>query len=120
MQRDMEFIRKILFTIEDKFVDTWLGSSQMSIDGYDMKTIGYHCAILHDAGLLAHYKTQYRNNELLQFGVGRLTWERHELLDKIKSDTVYSKTKDIIAKKGISFVVDTVKSISTAVVTKMI
>ena len=52
MQRDMELIRKILFVIEDKYVDTWLSSSRIQIDRYDMKTIGYHCAILHDAGLI--------------------------------------------------------------------
>ena len=59
MQRDMELIRKILFAIEDKYVDVWLGSNDITIDGYDMKAIGYHCAILHDAGLVADYKGQY-------------------------------------------------------------
>lgn len=29
MQRDMELIRKVLFTIEDKYVDTWLGSNDI-------------------------------------------------------------------------------------------
>ena len=43
MQRDMELIRKILITIEDKYVDVALNSSEICIDGYDMKTIGYHC-----------------------------------------------------------------------------
>ena len=58
MQRDMELIRKILFAIEEKYVDTALMSHQLTIDGYDMKTIAYHCAILHDAGLVYDYKGQ--------------------------------------------------------------
>ena len=30
MQRDMELIRKILFAIEVKYIDTWLSSNEMS------------------------------------------------------------------------------------------
>lgn len=120
MKRDMELIRKILFVIEDKYVDTWLGSNVVKIDGYDMKTIGYHCAILHDAGFVAEYNGQNADDELYFFGVGRLTWDGHELLDKIKSDTVWNKTKDTIAKKGIPFVLDAVKEIATAITTAMI
>lgn len=120
LQRDMEVIRKILFVIEEKYVDTWLGSNDIAIDGYDMKTIGYHCAILHDAGLISDYKGQYGDNELRFFGVGRLTWEGHELLDKIKCDTVWNRTKDTIQKKGIPFVLDSVKEIATAITTAMI
>lgn len=56
MQRDMDLIRKILFVIEGKYVDTWLPGSDVQIDGYDMKTIAYHCALLHDAGLIYDYK----------------------------------------------------------------
>jgi len=120
MQRDMELIRKILFVIENKYVDVWLHSSEITIDGYDMKTIGYHCAILHDAGLIYDYEGEYAGEELYFFGVGRLTWDGHELLDKIKSDTVWNKTKDTITKKGIPFVLDTVKEIATAVTAAMI
>lgn len=120
MKRNMELIRKILLTVEDKYVDTWLHNNEIKIDGYDMKTIGYHCAVLHDAGLLYDYKGQYGDGELLQFGVGRLTWDGHEFLDKIKSDTVWNKTKDIITEKGIPFVLDAVKEIATAVTAEMI
>jgi hypothetical protein len=120
MRRDMELIRKILFVIEDKYVDTWLGNNEIPIEGFDMKTIGYHCALLHDAGLIADYKGQYGDNELQFFGVGRLTWDGHELLDKIKSDTIWNKTKDTIKKKGIPFVLDAVKEIATAITTGMI
>ncbi len=116
----MELIRKILLTVEEKYVDTWLHSNEIEIDGYDMKTIGYHCAVLHDAGLLYDYKGQYGDGELLQFGVGRLTWDGHEFLDKIKSDTVWNKTKDMITEKGIPFVLDAVKEIATAVTAEMI
>lgn len=120
MRRDMELIRKILFVIEEKYVDVALHSNEIMVDGYDMKTIGYHCAILYDAGLIYSYKGKYASNELYFFGVGRLTWDGHELLDKIKSDTVWNKIQDTIAKKGIPFVLDAVKDIATAVTATMI
>ncbi len=120
MQRDMELIRKILFTIEEKYVDTWLSGNEINIDGYDMKTVAYHCAILHDAGLVYDYNGQNGDGELLFFGVGRLTWAGHEFLDKIKNDTVWNKTKGVIKEKGIPFVLDAVKEIATAITTAMI
>lgn len=120
MQRDMELIRKILFVIEEKYVDTALMGNDIQIEGYDTKSIAYHCALLHDAGLISDYKAQYAENELYLWGVGRLTWDGHELLDKIKSDTVWNKTKTMIKEKGIPFVLDAVKEIATAITTAMI
>ena len=68
----------------------------------------------------AFFDTVNTLGELQFFGVGRLTWDGHELLDKIKSDTVWNKTKDTIKKKGIPFVLDAVKEIATAITTAMI
>ena len=120
MQRDMELIRKILFMIEDKYIDTWLSGNEIAIDGYDMKTVAYHCAILYDAGLIHNYEGNYSSNELQFFGVGRLTWDGHELLDKIKNDTVWNKTKSTIKDKGLPFDLETVREIATAITTSMI
>lgn len=120
MQRDMELIRKILFCIEEKYVDTWLDSNQVTIDGYDIKTVAYHCSILYDAGLVSDYKGKYAGNELYFFGVGRLTWDGHEFLDKIKSDTVWNRTKETITQKGLPFVIDVVKEVATAITTAMV
>ena len=41
-------------------------------------------------------------------------------LDKIKSDTVWNKTKETIKSKGIPLVLDAVKEISSAIVTSMV
>ena len=103
-----------------KVVDTYLSSYDIPIEGYDMKTIGYHCALLYDAGLVADYSDEYSNDELDDFRVGRLTWDGHELLDKIKNDKIWNKTKDIIKKRGIPFVLDAVKEIATAFTSAMI
>lgn len=59
MQRDMDLIRKILFVIEGKYVDTWLPGSDVQIDGYDMKTIAYH-----DAGVKTSLLCMTNSKEL--------------------------------------------------------
>ena len=120
MQRDMELIRKILFAIEKEYVDVWLDYSDLKIEGYDFKTVGYHCSILYDAGLVYDYKGKYAENELYFFGVGRLTWEGHDFLDKIRNDTVWNKTKETITSKGLPFVIDVVKEVAAAVTTAMV
>jgi len=120
MQRDMELIRKILFAIEKEYVDVWLDYSDLKIEGYDFKTVGYHCSILYDAGLVYDYKGQYAGDELYFFGVGRLTWEGHDFLDKIRSETVWNKTKETITSKGLPFVIDVVKEVAAAVTTAMV
>lgn len=117
MTRDMELIRKILFTIEERYVDVAL--YDLEAKGYDMKTIAYHCDLLHQAGLIKEYGSQYADDELNSFGVGALTWDGHDYLDKIRSDTVWNKTKAVAKDKGLPLVIETVKEISSAIITGM-
>ena len=116
MTRDMDLIRKILLVIEEKYIDHWLPSSDIKIEGYDSATVSYHCAILHDAGLIYDYKQMYPG----VFGVSRLTWEGHEFLDKIRSDTVWNRTKSIIVEKTLPFGIDVIKEIASAITTSMV
>lgn len=115
MKRDMDLVRLILLRIEEDYVSTALYN--LKIDGYDKETIAYHCKILHEAGFVSDYGSQYADNELQRFGVGSLTWEGNEFLDKIRDDSFWGKTKDAIKKKGLPLVLDTVKTVATAFVT---
>lgn len=115
MKRDMDLIRLILLKIEEDYVSTALYN--IEIDGYDKETIAYHCKILHEAGFVSNYGSQYADNALYSFGVGSLTWEGNEFLDKIRDDSFWGKTKDAIKKKGLPLVLDTVKTVATAFIT---
>lgn len=117
MKRDMELIRKILFAIEEQYVDVAL--YDMTVEGYDTKTIAYHCNLLHQAGLLKEYKGQYADNELYFFSVGALSWEGHDYLEKIRSDTVWNKTKTVINDRGLPLIIETVREISSAILANM-
>lgn len=111
----MDLIRKILFAIEDKINN--VAEYNLEIEGYSMEQVAYHCSIMYDAGLLHDYKGLDGDGEIYSFGVGRLTWEGHEFLDKIRSDTTWNKTKDTIIKNGLPMVLDVMKNVATSIVT---
>jgi len=115
MKRDMDLIRKILFEIEDKYISTAL--INLSIDGFDMQTVAYHCKILYDGGLVSFYKGEYASDELYIFQVGNLTWEGHEFLDTVREDSVWNKTIKTIQEKTLDLSLGTVKMIASAIVT---
>ena len=117
MKRDMELIRKILFAIEERYEDTALYNLQ--IDGYSMAEVAFHCKLLHEAGFVSDYGAQYGDDRICMFGVGALTWDGCEFLDKIRQDTVWNKTKDTIIQKGLPMILDVIKDVASAVVASM-
>lgn len=118
MKRDMELVRKILFTIEET-VDN-VAECNFKVDNYSMEQVAYHCALLFEGGYIENYKGQYGSGELYTFVVGRLTWEGHDLLDKIRSDSVWNRTKETIINRGLPMVVDVIKDISSSVISAMV
>lgn len=118
MKRDMELVRKILFELEETVDNS--AEYNLQIDGYSMDQIAYHCALLFEGGYVHDYKGQNSGGTIDMFGVGRLTWEGHDFLDKIRSDTVWNKTKETIRKQGLPMVVDVIKEISTSVISAMV
>jgi len=115
MKRDMDLVRLILLEIEEKYQSTVIYN--MTIDGYDTETVAYHCKILYEAGLISDYKAQYADNEIFGFGVGSLTWNGNDFLEKIRDDSRWKKVKDIIAQKGLPMIIETIKSIANAIIT---
>ena len=116
MKGDMELCRKILFAIEEQYVDTALHN--LKIPEYTMEQVAYHCKILKEAGLITNYKALFASNHIVGFGVGSLTWEGHDFLDKIREDTIWNKTKGLIKNKALPMTLDVVKEIATAVISE--
>ena len=115
MKRDMDLVREILLKIEEQHISTAI--LNLRIEGYDLSTVAYHCKIMHEAGLLSHYSAQYGSNTLYAFQVGGLTWEGTDYLDKVRDDSVWRKTRDAIVQKGLPFVFETIKIVSSAFIT---
>lgn len=115
MKRDMDLIRLILLKIEEEYGSHTL--LDLSIDGYDMETVAYHCKLLFEAGFVSYYDSIYSSGGLDGFQVGSITWNGHDYLDKVRDNSVWHKTKEIIKKNGLPLVIDTVKTISNGIIT---
>ena len=114
MKRNWDMIRDILTQLEEfKNEEGCFNLSSFSQDKH--AEISYHMELLMEAGLV--------NGQMLgEFGPGpqdffanRLTWQGHEFLDTIRSDTVWQKTKKSFLSQGISMTFDLVKSVASDV-----
>ena len=118
MKRDMDLIRLILLKIE-KEVDgepVW----DLSIEGYDMKQVAYHCKLLWEHGFIDEYSPDDGDDELLDFAVGSLTWEGHEYLDTVRDNGFWNKIKTVMKDKMIPMTLSFVISTAEAFVCKQL
>lgn len=117
MKRDMDLIRKILFKIEEVFPAGQQMIHGISIEGYDFATIADHCQLLYEDDLINLYSPTRAGigNSLVFYSVGNLTSKGYDLLDEIREDTTWNKTKDIVKKKGLPMVLGVVKDIASTI-----
>ncbi|MCE5232469.1 MAG: DUF2513 domain-containing protein [Mizugakiibacter sp.] len=116
MKRDMELVRKILLALES-------GQANLPIDGYDDDIIRYHKALVIEAGLAdgSTLKTGVGSREVpADVMLTKLTWAGHEFLDTVRSDSVWAKTKQTFASKGLDMTLDLVKSVASSIATGLI
>ena len=113
----MDLLRKVLFYIEENY-QAGQGPVLVEIDGYDSGTIYEHCILAEQAGLIQN-TVDCSDLSGRQCLVENLTNEGYDYLDKIRNDTVWNKTKEVIAQKGLPLVIGTIKTISNAVISAM-
>lgn len=114
MKRDWDTIREVLIRLEEKQPEEHtLGLSSFLEERAE--EISYHMELLMEAGLVHGEMSKTIGAGPYDFIANRLTWQGHELLDAIKSDTVWSKTKERFVSKGISMTFDLVKSVAVDV-----
>ena len=112
MKRDMDLIREILLKIEEHDVNS-SSYDTIEIKEYTSREICEHVRLLESAGLIdgAHY--DIAGNVWVQ----RITWSGYDYLDKVRDDSVWKKTKDVIKEKGLPLIFDTIKTIASALIT---
>jgi hypothetical protein len=119
MKRNWDVIRELLCAVEaipshDEVVD---------LDDFDSDRrdeISYHARLLLEAGLAEGRMIDSLNAETADFYLSRLTWMGHDLLDSIRSDTVWEKTKAVFASKGLDMTFDLLKSVAVRVATSLV
>lgn len=105
MKRDMELVRQVLIALEED------AHVVPSIDGYTDTEVMYQIKILANGGFL-EAEDATANSRDYYFVVESLTWEGHEFLEAIRSQTIWDRTKEMIKEKGGSLPVEIVKTLA--------
>jgi len=114
--RDDDLVREILLKIEAS-QESPLTIDGLGINDWDSKAVGYHLQLLHEAGLIVA-NFAYADNVVYSALIERLTWDGHEFLNAIRSDTVWAKTKSKITETVGTASIEVVKAVASAVALK--
>lgn len=111
MKRNWETIRELLTKVEECTLPTEMVRLG-SFPPERAAEVSYHMALLIEAGLVNGQVSQTIGPEINDFFGQRLTWEGHEFLDAIRSNTVWQKTKKTFVEQGVSMTFDLVKAVA--------
>jgi len=118
VQRNWDLIRKLLIKIEEtEGYGNWI--TPHSIPENPHEQVAYHIGLLIEAGY-ANGKKSSDFDLMRDFCATSLTWQGHEFLDKIRSDTVWKKTKATALEKGIDLSVEVVSTIASRVIERLL
>lgn len=108
MRRDPDLMRKLILAVEAE-VDT------DSIEGYDLKQIGYHAYLAVDARLANGIDMTTIEDTLPQWQITHLTWAGHDFADAARDETMWTKARARIASVGGSVSFDVLKDLLVAI-----
>lgn len=118
MQRDWELVRKILFALENlELTSAHLDSR--AIEGYDPDLISYHFYILKQAGLIEATCMKVMDAGLNCIATS-ITWEGHEFLDKVRSDTTWNKIKMTAKSIGVDLSFEAIKQVAVVFLKRLL
>jgi hypothetical protein len=100
MKRDMDLVRRILLALEA--YEHGYAPEGFTIVGYDQEVIGHHVWLMEQGDLLTASATTVQRDGSPVALPGTITWDGHNFLDAVRSDTVWSKVKAVLKDKGIS------------------
>ena len=100
MKRDMDLVRQILIKVSEK--EAGLPATAFVTDEWSEELVSYNIVIMEEAGLIELWRLypELSDDPYLMVDAKRLTWEGNELLSLIKSEDVWQKVKNEIAKTG--------------------
>ncbi|EPY08221.1 hypothetical protein PAALTS15_05828 [Paenibacillus alvei TS-15] len=119
MKRDMELIRRLLLETETLSYDGGMRSRKFGgswFNDVEDDAFYYHVKLLSEAKYIISISPPHGDNSVPYFPYS-LTWEGHELLDSIRSDSTWDKVKNSFGK-ALSTIPVTVLASVTAEMTK--
>jgi len=119
MKRNWDTIRELLIKVEGCTLPTEVVRlSQFPSER--AAEISYHMTLLIEAGLVKGQVAQTIDPGPKDFFAQRLTWQGHEFLDAIRSNTVWERTKKTFLEKGVEMTFDLVKSVAKEVAAALV
>lgn len=107
MKRDWDCIRAILIALEEKG-DTASALRPNEVEGFDQDATSYNMRLLIDAGLIMGTCIQPTSSSVRCIAF-EIKWDGQELLDKMRSDTLWNKIKSSARERAIPLSFDAVK-----------
>ncbi|MBL0474394.1 DUF2513 domain-containing protein [Aeromonas veronii] len=130
MKRDWDVVRLILTKLEElpdslstlTYIDFYADDRiKPDADLTELdRQVSYHMELLIEAGLVVGTMDDAVSLYAKEFRAHRLTWSGHEFLETIRSDTVWNKTKETFATKGIDMTFDLIKTVAGGVATSLL
>lgn len=120
MKLNLDLVRDILLLTEKCSDISGVNEEALlkSLKGIDRNQIVYTVIKLKESDLITG-DILWGSNQPIKIQVGNLTYSGHELLNNIRNKKVWSETKSIVSKVGISSL-DVLKDISSNVISKII
>ena len=119
MRREFDHIRELLFQIEKggPEIDNY---ENISLVEMSETQAGYALRLMYQKGLISELVShEFGIPEFNTFYDISMTWEGHDLLDSIRDDEIWKKTKEGAAAAG-GFTFDLVKALARGFVKKKI
>jgi hypothetical protein len=118
MKLDWDCIRAILIALEEKG-DTASALRPNEIDGFDQDTVSYTMRRLIEAGLINGNCIQPTDSSVRCFAF-EMTFEGHELLEKMRSSTLWNKIKSAARERAIPLSFDAIKLLGMHILKSLI
>lgn len=96
MKRDMDLCRSILILMEEDEAAQY-GTAVFDINDVSEEKLHYHFMLLKQAGFITAANTSTAGG--LHYRPQAITWQGHEFLSDVRSDTIWSKTKETALDK---------------------
>ena len=109
MKRDWTIIRAVLLALEDSATpNTVVNASKLP--PFDEQEVAYNMRLLSEAGYIEANMLESKTGDgrIIAALARRLTNSGHELLDTIRSDTVWGKIQDKFKASGVEMTFDLV------------
>lgn len=111
MKRDMDLVRAILKDVESvEKLDVLI---PLTYEEWTSAQVTYHVKILWQAGLIE--ASDSSTHDGTQLHATSLTWAGHDYLDAVRSDTVWTRVKQRLAKVGGDAPIDVIRQVATQV-----